>query len=305
MRNDLTDYALRITPVADSPNAGFELLLLTNATLFLKQEEHMPFDTPIHTNQHSIDRVINAGLPVVLVFWKNNCPPCDQLNPALDRLARDYAGKLLVAKVDAGSEKPLLKRFNITALPGIVFIKNGRSEAVASGAAPESDLRRWADYLTRGGARPPIPSGPSISLAPTRPASPPPPPHRNGGARPHASTTNAHTTSRVIDRPITLTDANFDATVLNSDLPVLVDFWAPWCGPCHIIAPTVEALAKEFSGRLLVGKLNVDENPRTASRYGIMSIPTLLVFKNGRVVDQIVGALPAPALRQRVLQHVR
>jgi thioredoxin 1 len=72
-----------------------------------------------------------------------------------------------------------------------------------------------------------------------------------------------------------------------------------------MIAPTVEALAREFSGKLLVGKLNVDENPRIAARYGIMSIPTLLIFKNGRVADQIVGALPAPALRQRVMQHLR
>ena len=261
----------------------------------------MPFDTPIHTNQHSIDRVINAGLPVILVFWKNNCSPCEQLNPTLERLARDYAGKLLVAKVDADSEKDLLKRFNISGLPGVVFIKNGRSEAVAAGAIAEGDLRRWADYLTRGGARPPIPSGPSISLSPTRPASPPPHPHRNGGSRP----AGARTAARTYDHPVHLTDATFDQMVMHADTPVLVDFWAQWCGPCHMIAPTVEELAREFSGKLLVGKLNVDENPRTAARYGIMSIPTLLVFKNGRVVDQIVGALPAPALRQRVMQHLR
>ncbi len=261
----------------------------------------MPFDTPIHTNQHSIHRVINAGLPVVLVFWRNNCPPCDQLNPALERLARDYAGRLLVAKVDAGSEKDLLKRFNISTLPGVVFIKNGRSEAVAGGAISENDLRRWADYLIRGGARPAIPSGPGISLTSSRPTSSPPPPHRNGGSRP----AGAGAATRTYDHPVHLTDATFDQMVMHADTPVLVDFWAQWCGPCHMIAPTVEALAKEFSGKLLVGKLNVDENPRTASRYGIMSIPTLLVFKNGRVVDQIVGALPAPALRQRVMQHLR
>ncbi len=260
----------------------------------------MPFDTPIHTNQHSIDRVINAGLPVVLVFWKQPCPPCEQLNPSLDRLARDYAGKLLVAKVDAESEAPLLQRFKVVGLPGIVFIKDGRSLAVATGAIPESALRSWADYLIHGGPRPSLPSGPSISLHPNRSA-----PSQNGGTRTQA--TGAHTRStagRVQDHPLTLTDANFQQVVLNSDIPVLVDFWAQWCGPCHMIAPTVEALAKEFAGRLLVGKLNVDENPHTAARYGIMSIPTLLVFKHGRVVDQIVGALPAPALRQRVLQHL-
>lgn len=260
----------------------------------------MPFDTPIHTNQHSIDRVINAGLPVILVFWKDQCTPCDQLNPNLDRLARDYAGKLLVAKVDAGSEKELLRRFNVTALPGIVFVKNGRSEAVAAGAISWHDLQLWADYLTRGGSRPPIPTGPSISLQPARPASP----QRNGGSRRTSSASRPSAASSARHQPVHLTDATFDQVALQADTPVLVDFWAQWCGPCHMIAPAVEALASEFSGRLLVGKLNVDENPRVAARYGIMSIPTLLVFKNGRVVDQIVGALPAPALRQRVMQHL-
>jgi len=257
----------------------------------------MPFDTPIHTNQQSIDRVITAGLPVILVFWKNNCTPCDQLNPALEHLAREYAGKLLVAKVDATNEKALLKRFNITALPGIVFVKEGRSEAVAAGAIAEGDLRRWADYLSRGGARPPIPSGPSISLQSSRPATPPRP---QSGSRP----AGAATSGKVYNQPVHLSDATFDQMVMHAKTPVLVDFWAQWCGPCHMIAPTVEQMARDFSGKLLVGKLNVDENPRIASRYGIMSIPTLLVFRNGRVVDQIVGALPAPALRQRVMQHL-
>ena len=263
----------------------------------------MPFDTPIHTNQYSIDRVLNAGLPVVLVFWKAHCSPCEQLNPSLERLASQYAGSLLVAKVDADSDKDLLKRFNITALPGIVFVKDGRSQAVAAGAVSESDLRRWAEYLIRGGARPPIPSGPSISLQPTRTAAPPPP-HRNSGARTARTGAGAASAAKTYDHPVQLNDANFDHFVMGATTPVLVDFWAQWCGPCHMIAPTVEALAKEFSGKLLVGKLNVDENPRVASRYGIMSIPTLLVFKDGRVVDQIVGALPAPALRQRVMQHL-
>ncbi len=262
----------------------------------------MPFDTPIHTNQHSIERVLNAGLPVILAFWRDRCPPCDQLNPHLDRLARDYAGKLLVAKVDAGSEKELLKRFNISALPSIVFVKDGQAEGVASGAIAWQDLQRWADYLSSGGVRPPLPSGPSISLQSSRPT-PSPSSSRSGGAR--TAGPRPTSSSPVYDHPVHLTDATFDQIVMQADTPVLVDFWAQWCGPCHMIAPTVEALAKEFSGKLLVGKLNVDENPRTAARYGIMSIPTLLVFKNGRVVDQIVGALPAPALRQRVMQHLK
>ena len=104
-------------------------------------------------------------------------------------------------------------------------------------------------------------------------------------------------------KPVTLTDANFDS-IINQPGPVLVDFWAPWCGPCRMVAPAVEQLATEFQGRATVGKLNVDENPAIAGRYGIMSIPALYIFKNGEVVDKIIGAQPAPALRQRLMQHV-
>lgn len=86
------------------------------------------------------------------------------------------------------------------------------------------------------------------------------------------------------------TDLTFPEDVLQSQTPVLVDFWAPWCGPCRMIAPAVEELGREFANRARVVKLNVDENPGTAARYGIASIPTLLVFKNGKVVDQVIGA---------------
>lgn len=104
---------------------------------------------------------------------------------------------------------------------------------------------------------------------------------------------------------LTLTDANFDAEVLKSDKPVFVDFWAPWCGPCRMMGPIVEELAKEMEGKnIKVGKLNVDENPNTAGQYNVMSIPTFLVFKGGQVVDQFVGGTQKEKLKELMEKHM-
>jgi len=102
------------------------------------------------------------------------------------------------------------------------------------------------------------------------------------------------------NQPVTVTDANFATEVERSPLPVLLDMWAPWCGPCRMVGPFVEELAKEMAGRVRVAKLNVDENPATAARFNVQSIPTLLVLKNGREVERIVGAQPKAAIVQRL-----
>ncbi len=99
------------------------------------------------------------------------------------------------------------------------------------------------------------------------------------------------------------TSGDWSAEVEQSSLPVLVDFWAPWCAPCRAIGPTIEALAAEFAGRVKVGKVNVDEQPELAERFGVSSIPTLVVMRGGRVVEQRVGALPKPALTSLLEQH--
>jgi thioredoxin 1 len=103
-----------------------------------------------------------------------------------------------------------------------------------------------------------------------------------------------------MSKPVKVTDGNFNKEVIKSDKKVIVDFWAEWCGPCRMVAPVVEDIAKEYSEEVKVAKLNVDENQSTASRYGIMSIPTMLVFENGKVQDKLVGYMPKDKLARKV-----
>jgi thioredoxin 1 len=108
----------------------------------------------------------------------------------------------------------------------------------------------------------------------------------------------------MINEPVNVTDAAFEKTVLESDLPVIVDFWAPWCGPCKMVAPILEKISKEYAGKLLVAKVNTDENPEWAMKYGVQGIPTMLMLYKGKIVNRQVGALPEPLLRDVVDQFL-
>ncbi|PWH17288.1 MAG: thioredoxin [Anaerolineae bacterium] len=108
-----------------------------------------------------------------------------------------------------------------------------------------------------------------------------------------------------MDEPIHVTDAAFEKTVMKSSIPVIVDFWAPWCGPCKMVAPILDKLAKELAGKVIIAKVNTDENPEWAMKFGVQGIPTMLFVYNGKVVHRQVGALPEPMLRDVVNEFLK
>jgi thioredoxin 1 len=233
----------------------------------------MVFDTPINTTDQSIERVLAVNLPVALVFIEGG-----SLDEALNRLARQHAGQALIVKVNPKDNPASLRRFDISTTPALVTVRAGQAR---TRVAPVSagDLEPQLLYL--------LGRGPKPAAREQRP---------DGRARAGAA--------GGAGAPIVATDASFDQQVLRSPEPVLVDFWAPWCAPCRMIAPIIDRLAQEQAGRLRVVKVNVDENPRIQARYGIQSIPTMMVFKAGQTVDRWAGALPEPALRARVMQQL-
>jgi thioredoxin 1 len=107
------------------------------------------------------------------------------------------------------------------------------------------------------------------------------------------------------NKPLHVTDTEFEKVVLQSELPVVVDFWAPWCGPCRMVAPTLDKIASEQAGKMVIAKVNTDENPQWAMRYGVQGIPTMLFIANGEVVHQQVGALPEPMLRKLMNEFLK
>lgn len=108
----------------------------------------------------------------------------------------------------------------------------------------------------------------------------------------------------MITKPIHVTDTEFENQVLKSELPIIVDFWAPWCGPCRMVAPTLDKFSQEYAGKLIIAKVNTDENPEWAQKFGVQGIPTMLFISSGKIVHQQVGVLPEPTLREVVDQFL-
>jgi thioredoxin 1 len=227
------------------------------------------FDSPLITNDQSIDRVLSAGLPVLLIFLNGPAPlAVDQI---LNKLAKEYAGQLLIVKVMVQDSPIAAQRYHISRTPALVALRDGNIVSNAEDVSGDG-LTKHAAFLAGKGPKP-------------------------VNDRPEASQTYQAQGAR---GPRITSDATFERDVLKSSLPVLVDFWAPWCGPCKMVEPVMEKWAREYAGRVNIVKMNVDENPQTAARYAVQSIPTMLVVKNGQIIDRWAGALPENALRNRV-----
>lgn len=228
-------------------------------------------DTPITASSATLDRVLNHPQPKLLVLYSGGLP--SELEQKMKQLAKDTAQKLLIVKIDTDENRDLKARYGLDRAITLLAMQ-GTQEVARSQQPTPAQIEQYADYLTG-----------KIAQLPTEQPRPAPKAGGNG-------------------KPINVTDATFQQEVMQSHLPVLVDFWAVWCGPCRMVAPTLEKLAREFDGQIKIAKVNVDESQMVANQYQIRSIPTLYLFKNGKVVDQIVGAAPEPMLRQFVQKHV-
>lgn len=224
------------------------------------------YDTPVTADANSLPRILEVGVPLVLYLYST---PSETLDEAFKQVAKENVGDILVAKVDASANPAVHAQYGSLPLPALITFDEGEIESQAGNIRP-ADVDAHVDFLTGHGPYP-----------------------QETAAEEEAKAANG-------TQPIPVTDSTFHDEVLNSDIPVLVDFWAEWCGPCHMIAPALEKLSAQYAGQVKVAKLNVDHNQQTAMQYRVQGIPMLLMFKGGQPVNKLVGAHPPQNIEQMI-----
>lgn len=235
------------------------------------------FDTPITTNDQSIDRVLATGLPIAFIFLDGSEGP--GIEEISKKLARENAGKLLVVKIRKPDNPKAAQRYQIQRTPALATVLDGKVLTKAEGIS-QTELESHIAYLLGNGPKPAT------------------------SASSYAQASRSGSGTTFDGKPRAVTEATFDQEVMRAQQPVLVDFWAPWCGPCRMTEPIIEKMAHELAGQLVVAKVNVDENPYISQRFGVQSIPTMMIVKNGQIVDRWVGAYPESAIRSKVAAHL-
>ena len=224
-------------------------------------------DTPITTDDNNLKKVIQQNIPSLLILHHGDLDK--PLEDAIKKEAKKNAGELLVVRVDTSANPDTHVRYGEPPLPALVtFTKDAKVKSDAESIRPK-DVRDHIKHVLKDKPLPQRKSAESV-----------------GG------------------HPIIVTDKSFRKEVLKSKVPVLVDFWATWCGPCHQIAPHIEQIAKDYGGKIKVAKLDVDRNRVMSGRYNVQSIPTMIIFEDGQPAARIVGA-DANGLRRTVKQFVK
>jgi thioredoxin 1 len=230
------------------------------------------------TTDDTLKTLYNGGLPILLLLHAGNAPKT--LTDALAKLAKKHGDALQVAMLDTTANPKTAAKYTYLELPAVVTFEQrpfGVREKSEGEQVRPSDLRDHAAFLLGRGEDP-------AEKAARKAAQPP-------GKQPMATPPSG---------VLNVSDKSFKQQVLRSKQPVLVDFWAPWCGPCRQVSPMVEQLGKAYKGKLRVVKVNVDDNPKLSRQYQVSSIPTLMIFEGGQMVERAVGARPHPELEAMI-----
>jgi thioredoxin 1 len=220
------------------------------------------------TDKAGLDEALDTELPVLLLVYNGESLRTD-VRTEMETAATQYVDRIDVFKVDASKDPALAAYFELGKHPVLIGWFNG--ETLGRRPRPwNTDVKGMVEVL--------LTHAPAATEDNTKPA--------------------------LIDKPVNVTDKTFQQEVLGSDLPVLVDFWAEWCGPCKMVAPILDKLAVEYAGKVKITKVDVDANPGLSQAFRVMSIPTLMFAKNGKIVGQEVGALPEHILRSAIEQLI-